>query len=290
MFFSGIGDEAGADIDTQIRAQRELGWKHLELRLVDGANITQCDDNAFGRIAAAIDEAGLQISCLGSAIANWARPITCEIEIDRGDLKRAIPRMKRLRCPLIRVMSYPNHPEEPLSEREWRREAIARMKYLAGMAEDAGVTLVHENCSGWGGLSAANSVVLLGEVASPALKLVFDTGNPVEYGQDTWEYYRQVFPDIAYVHVKDGRRVNGELHYCYCGEGDGHVLEVLTDLRSRGYTGGVSIEPHLAAIIHTGKTAADTGQQYRSYIEYGRRLMALAGGTTSVRGSEPARK
>jgi sugar phosphate isomerase/epimerase len=280
MFFSGIGDEAGADIHTQIRAQRELGWKHLELRMVDGANITQCDDNAFARIAAAVDEAGLQISCLGSAIANWARPITCDIEIDRADLKRAIPRMKRLKCPLIRVMSYPNRTEEPLPEREWRREAIARMKYLAGMAEDAGITLVHENCSGWGGLSAENSVVLLGEVASPALKLVFDTGNPVEYGQDTWEYYLQVLPDIVYVHVKDGRKVNGELHYAYCGEGDGHVPEVLADLRERGYTGGVSIEPHLTAIIHTGKTADDIGQQFRSYVEYGRRLEAIAGRAT----------
>jgi sugar phosphate isomerase/epimerase len=184
--------------------------------------------------------------------------------------------MKRLKCPLIRVMSYPNNPDEPLPERVWRREAIARMSYLARMAEDAGITLVHENCSGWGGLSAENSVVLLGEVASPALKLVFDTGNPVEYGQDTWEYYQKVQPDIAYVHVKDGRRVNGELQYTYCGEGDGHVPEVLADLRARNYTGGVSIEPHLTAIIHTGKTADDAGQQYRSYVEYGRRLMALS--------------
>ncbi len=282
MFFSGIGDEAGADLQTQIRAQRELGWKHLELRIVDGVNITQCDDNAFARIAGAIDEAGVQISCLGSAIANWARPITCDIEIDRADLKRAIPRMKRLKCTLIRVMSYPNHPDEPWPEQKWRRESIARMKYLAGMAEDAGITLVHENCSGWGGLSAENSIVLLGEVASPALKLVFDTGNPVDYGQDTWEYYQKVHTDIAYVHVKDGRHTKNGIEYCYCGEGEGHVLEVLNDLRDRAYTGGVSIEPHLTAIIHTGKTADDTTVQYRSYIEYGRRLIALAGQRASA--------
>lgn len=290
MFFSGIGDEAGKDLRTQIRAQRELGWKHLELRLVDGVNITRIGDDAFARVVDAVAEAGLQVSCFGSAIANWARPITCDVNIDRDDLKRAIPRMKRLKCPLIRVMSYPNQKEEPVSEREWRLESIARMSYLAKMAEDAGITLVHENCSGWGGLSAENSVILLGEVNSPALKLVFDTGNPVEYGQDTWEYYRRVLPDIAYVHIKDGRRVNGELQYCMPGEGDGSVREVLTDLRERGYKGGVSIEPHLTAIIHTGKAADDTGEQFRLYVEYGRRLMKLApvsGSTAGVRTGHP---
>lgn len=282
MFFSGIGDEAGKDIQTQIRAQRELGWNHLELRMVDGTNITQIDDNTFGRIADAVEAAGLRVSCFGSAIANWARPISCDEQIDRDDLKRAIPRMKRMKCPFIRVMSYPNDPEAAWPEREWRREAIRRMKYLAGMAEDGDVTLVHENCSGWGGQSAENSTILLGEVASPALKLVFDTGNPVDYRQDAWEYYRAVLPDIVYVHVKDARRVNGEVQYVYCGEGDGHVREILADLAEREYKGGVSIEPHLAAIIHTGKAADSAAQLYDSYVEYGRRLMALAGSAATT--------
>ncbi len=276
MFLSGISDEAGKDIGTQIRAHKELGWGHIELRMVEGANITQIDDDAFGRIAGVLDESGLRVSCFGSAIANWARPITCDEQIDRDDLKRAIPRMKRLKCPFIRVMSYPNNPDAPMPEREWRREAIRRMKYLAGMAEDGGVTLVHENCSGWGGQSAENSTVLLGEVASPALKLVFDTGNPVDYRQDAWDYYRAVLPDIVYVHVKDARRLSsGEIEYVYCGEGEGHVREILADLAERGYDGGVSIEPHLAAIIHTGKAADSAAQLYDSYVSYGRRLMAL---------------
>ena len=283
MFLSGISDEAGKDIATQIRAHKELGWDHIELRLVDGTNITQLDDNAFGRVAGAIDESRLKVSCFGSAIANWARPITCDENLDRDDLKRAIPRMKRLKCPFIRVMSYPNHPDEPLPEREWRREAIRRMKYLAGMAEDGGVTLVHENCSGWGGQSAENSTILLGEVASPALKLVFDTGNPVDYRQDAWEYYRAVLPDIVYVHVKDARRVNGEVQYVYCGEGDGYVREILSDLVERSYDGGVSIEPHLAAVIHTGKAADSAAQLYDSYVEYGRRLMGIVSETGTAR-------
>ena len=275
MFFSGIADEAGQDIETQIRAHRELGWTHIELRMVEGSNITAVSDASFAAISDALRAAGLHVSCFGSAIANWARAITCDRNIDIDDLSRAIPRMKALDVPFIRVMSYPNDPQHPFSDDAWRKESISRMKVLARMAEDGGVTLAHENCSGWGGLSADNSNILLGEVNSPALRVVFDTGNPVTYGQDTWEYYKAVEKDIVYVHIKDAKRTNGEEVYTYCGEGDGCVAEVLGDLLSKGYEGGVSIEPHLAAIIHTGQKADNTRQLYDSYSEYGRRLMKL---------------
>lgn len=276
MYFSGISDEAGKTIDRQIAAHRELGWSHLELRTVEGVNLTQLPDEAFDRVYAAVTEAGMQVSCFASAIANWARPITCDPDIDRQDLTRAIPRMHRFGTRFIRVMSYPNDPQHPIPEDAWRREAIVRMKVLARMAEDGGVILLHENCSGWGGLSAENSNILLGEVNSPALKVVFDTGNPVTYGQDAWEYYLAVRKDIAYVHIKDARKVDGVDHYTMCGDGDGCVREILADLKQSGYDGGISIEPHLAAVIHTGQTCDDADALYTSYVAYGRRLMDLA--------------
>ena len=275
MFFSGISDEAGPAIETQIKAHQELGWNHMELRLVDGQNLTLLADEAFDAVYDSVTAAGMQVSCFGSAIANWARPITCDPNIDIEDLRRAIPRMHRFGTPFIRVMSYPNDPKHPLDEPEWRNEAIRRMRELAAIAEDGGVMLAHENCSGWGGLSAENSNILLGEVNSPALKVVFDTGNPVTYGQDAWEYYQAVFPDIVYVHIKDARKVDGKDEYTYCGEGDGCVREIVGDLLKRGYDGGFSIEPHLAAIIHTGQQANSGDWLYRSYTEYGRRLMKI---------------
>ena len=275
MFYSGISDEAGQAIDTQIRAHKELGWKHLELRMVDGQNITAISDALFNTVYDKVTAAGMTVSCFGSAVANWARPITCDENIDINDLKAAIPRMKRFGTPFIRVMSYPNDPNSPIPEPEWRKEAIRRMKALAKIAEDGGITLAHENCSGWGGLSADNSNILLGEVNSPALKVVFDTGNPVTYGQDAWDYYVKVQKDIVYVHIKDANKVDGKDIYCYCGDGAGYVREILKDLLGNGYNGGISIEPHLAAVIHTGQKADNDAQLYDSYTEYGRRLMKI---------------
>lgn len=275
MFYSGISDEAGKSIDAQIKAHKELGWEYLELRLIDGENITAIPDELFDEVCDKLAAAGMKVSCFGSAIANWARPITCNPQIDIDDLNRAIPRMQRLGTLFIRVMSYPNDPDRPLPEPDWRAESIRRMRVLSGIAEDGGVTLVHENCSGWGGLSADNSNMLLGEVNSPALKVVFDTGNPVTYGQDAWEYYQKVYSDIVYIHIKDAKKVDGEDIYCYCGEGDGCVREVVGDLLAKGYAGGISIEPHLAAVIHTGQEAQSDAQLYETYTEYGRRLMRI---------------
>ncbi len=280
MFFSGISDEAGQPIERQIAAHNDLGWDHLELRMVDGENITQLSDAKFDAICGALEDAEKKVSCFGSAIANWARPITGEFHIDADDLKQAIPRMQHLDTPFIRVMSYPNHDTDPIPEPEWRRESIRRMKELALMAEDGGITLVHENCSGWGGLSAENSNILLGEVGSPALKAVFDTGNPVTYGQNAWDYYNAVYNDIAYVHVKDAKKIDGVDEYCMCGDGDGYVKEILGDLLGKGYEGGISIEPHLAAIIHTGATTDNTDFLYQSYTDYGKRLMDIVAEVT----------
>jgi sugar phosphate isomerase/epimerase len=272
MFFSGIADEAGNDMETQLKAQQELGWKHIELRNISGVGVADLCDRAFDEVAERLGEAGLGVSCFASQLCNWGRPISKHPDIDRHELARAIPRMQRVGCRFIRTMSYPNAgwPEE-----EWKEEVIARLKVLARMAEGGGVTLVHENCDGWGGEGPDNTLAMLEEVGSPALKLVWDTGNPVAHGQDPWEYYAAVRDHVAYVHVKDGVREDGAMRYTYPGEGDGRVRDVLADLIERGYGSGLSIEPHLAAVVHEGKAASEAESAFERYVEYGRRLMAL---------------
>jgi len=273
MFFSGIADEAGDDIETQIKAHRELGWKHIELRNVSGVSLCDLCDRTFDEVMEKVTDAGLAVSCFASQLCNWARPITKHPDIDRQELARAIPRMHRAGCEFIRTMSYPNAgwPRE-----EWKEEVIARLKVLARMAEDGGVTLVHENCDGWGGLGPDETLELLEKVASRSLKLVWDTGNSISHEhQDPWEYYDAVKEHVVYVHVKDAVRRNGSVIYTYPGEGDGRVRDVIRDLMSRGYEGGFSIEPHLAAIVHEGKPASKGESAYARYVEYGRRLRAM---------------
>ena len=149
------------------------------------------------------------------------------------------------------------------------------------MAEDGGVTLVHENCDGWGGLGPRQTLEMLTEVNSHALKLVFDTGNPVGHRQNSWDYFSQVKPHVVYVHIKDERMEGGKERRTWPGEGEGCVGQILSDLISSEYEGGVSIEPHLAAVVHEAKESSSEFM-YQTYVEYGRRLMTLV---EEVRGS-----
>ena len=272
MFFSGIADESGKAIEDQIRAHQELGWSHIEIRNVDETTLGYATDEEFDVIHGKLQEAGMQVSCFASRLANWSRDIKGPLDEDIKELTSSIPRMKKMNTPFIRVMTWAN--KSGVSEAEWRADAISRMRELVKLAEDGGITLVHENCDGWGGLGPEQTLELLAEIGSPALKCVYDTGNPVGHQQDPWDYYTKIREHIVYVHIKDGKWESDKAAYTWCGEGDGRVLDVLTALFASGYDGGVSIEPHIKAQVHLGTDSAED-EKFNTYCKYGRKLMAL---------------
>jgi hypothetical protein len=55
------------------------------------------------------------------------------------------------------------------------------------------------------------------------------------------------------------------------------VPEVLADLLASGYTAGLTIEPHVAKIVHLGAGAAQASpaERFHSYVRYGRELEQL---------------
>ena len=283
MYITGIADEAGQPLETQIRAHHELGLKHIEVRMVDNQLFTQMDDEAFNSVFERLAAADLQISCYGSAIANWSRPITGDFQVDVDELERCIPRMQKTKTQFIRVMSWPN---EGLSQEDWGNETVRRMKVLAQMAEAGGITLGLENCTGYASQNASKMLEFIERVNSPALKIIFDTGNSVGYNLNGLDMYTQLKPHIAYVHIKDGYRdSDGQIHYVQPNCGVGYVRQILSDLHANGYEGGISLEPHVMAVVHTGKTNDDAEALYQSYIEYGVNLKAIM---EKVRGASPA--
>ncbi|MCD4824910.1 MAG: sugar phosphate isomerase/epimerase [Phycisphaerae bacterium] len=284
MYLTGFADEAGKDIDTQIRATLELGWTDIESRNIGGANIHDIPDEQFDEVCRKLDAAGVRVNCFGSAIANWAKQITDPFDITVKEIRRTIPRMQRLGSKLIRIMSYAvlegRGPDDQMAE-----ERFKRLREINSMFADAGITAVHENCMNYGGMGHAYTLELVENV--PGLKLVFDTGNPVFTDdrskalpypkQSAWEFYSNVKDHIAYVHIKDGvwDAETQEIRYTFADEGDGDVKRIVKDLLDNGYDGGISMEPHLAVVFHDESVTSDAQVQYDNYVEYGRRFMAL---------------
>lgn len=266
MFYSGVAQDGVEDFQDQIRAHQEIGWEYIEIKSVEGINLTDVSDEKFNWVCQLLQDADMKVSCFSAKIG--CHSISTPFDKEIGALRRSVERMRRLNTPFIRIMSYQN---DGLDEAAWEKEVIRRVKELARIAEDGSVVLVHENCAGWGGKGPEHTLELLAEVNSPALKLVWDTGNPVNYRQDPIEYFEKVKEHIVYVHVKDMKRCenNDEVTPVYPGEGGGKVREIITRLIHSGYDGGFSIEPHFQMF-----QISDT-ERYASYVEYGRRFMKL---------------
>ena len=289
MYLTGFADEAAADIDGQIRATKELGWENIESRNIDGTNIHDISDEAFDVVCGKLEEAGVRINCFGSAIANWGKSIEEPFDSSLEEARRSIPRMRRLGTELVRIMSFGilkgRGPDDQMEE-----ERFKRVGELHRMFTGEGITPVHENCMNYGGMGWTYTMRLIEAV--PGLKLVFDTGNPVMADdmakdpprpkQSSWEFYSHVKEHVAYVHIKDGRFVSEKpdgifpnAEFMFPGEGDGDVRRIVCDLLQSGYDGGISIEPHLAVVLHDESVKSGDDVKFANYVEYGRRMIAL---------------
>ncbi len=269
----GIGDEAGASAAVQTGALNELGWPLIELRSVDGTALADLGDAAFADLAGAVHAAGLRVHCVDSRIANWARPVTGDFDDDLRELDVLAERCARLGTRYVRVMSYPNDGLRPGA---WRAVVLRRMAALAARAERAGLVLLHENCAGWAGASADRMLQLLRYVDSPALRLVFDTGNGPAYGYRALDLLPALTPWIEHVQIKDAVVEGDEIRYTLPGHGECRVADCLRHLLDRGYTGALSIEPHVKVRPHESATAGDD-ETRAAFVACGRALEELLG-------------
>ncbi|AVM47118.1 sugar phosphate isomerase/epimerase [Victivallaceae bacterium BBE-744-WT-12] len=296
MYYTGFADEAARGITGQIEATKKLGWKWIESRAVDGVNIHDLPEEKFEAVAAELEASGVGINCFGSAVANWGwDPVKEEdFKATVEQLKRALVRMKRLNCKMIRGMSFRAQWNRPAWDAEIEAHVFRKVEFLVRMCEEAGVLYLHENCNNYGGMSWKHTLKLLDRIKSPNFKLVFDTGNPVlnfdrsegdelSRVQSSWEFYSHVKEFIHYVHIKDAKFLGSNIEsgfnkaeFTFPGEGEGDVVRIVTDLLKNGYDGGFSMEPHMKNVFHESVPEGQREQEkFDNYVEYGRRFMQL---------------
>ncbi|HSV56310.1 MAG TPA: hypothetical protein VLH39_04280, partial [Magnetospirillaceae bacterium] len=79
---------------------------------------------------------------------------------------------------------------------------------------------------------------------------------------------------VVHIHVKDGWRdtETGAETYVFPGEGPARVADILADCAARGYSGWLSIEPHMAVVYHNPSVGSTATAREAVYLEYGRRV------------------
>ena len=136
--------------------------------------------------------------------------------------------------------------------------AIDRIRRLAAVAEEEGVTLLLENEKGIVGDTLDRCVKLVDAIDNPHLVFLWDPANFVQVGEEriTERGWPLLGSRVGYVHIKDCE-LNGSVKAA--GEGDGQIPELLTRLVSSGYQGMLALEPHLAIAAHSSGFSGPDG-------------------------------
>ena len=231
-----FADESGAMIDHQIESMKRNRLNGLEIRNVDGTNISDITLDKAKEVRQKLDDAGLATWSIGSPIG--------KIHIENDDFAAHLDKFRHtidlahiLGAENIRMFSF-FLPQEK-DPAGFKNEVIDRVGQFLAIAEGSGVDLCHENEKGIYGDIAPRCLEL--HQAFPNLKGVFDPANYVQCGQDTREGWLMLAPYIKYLHIKDAL-ADGSI--VPSGHGIGNVAKIVAAFAAQGGQ-ALSVEPHL---------------------------------------------
>ena len=254
---SAFADEASPMLDEQIKALKEEGISLIELRGVDGKNVSGLTIEEAANVKAKLDAAGIRLSALGSPYGKASLGQAFDEHL--ASFKHGLELCKVLDCKRIRMFSF--YPAGPVEEA--REEVLRRLEIMLTLAEEAGVQLVHENEKGIYGDDTARNADLLNHFGD-RLGFAFDPANFVQCGVNTLEAYEQLHDRITYMHIKDALLSDGAV--VSAGNGDGHVAEILGRLNAeREGEVILTVEPHLTVFAGLKNLQDEELKHHESY-------------------------
>lgn len=247
FIISGFTDEISDNLDEQIKGMKEIGFNHMELRSIDGDFSTFFSVERMKEVKKRLDDNDIKVSALGSRIGKYSIKDTFEPHLD--EFRHALELCKILDTQYIRLFSF--FIDEGDNPYDYTDEVLKRLTRFKEVAKGSGIVLLHENEKLIYGDAPDRCRIIAEELYSPEFKLIFDPSNFVECGYETYPYAFNMLVDyIAYMHIKDCRKSDNLV--VPSGMGDGHIREIVTELKNRNYSGFLSLEPHLADYIGVG--------------------------------------
>ena len=246
MRISAFGDEAAVDFEEQLRVLQRLRIPLIDVRAAWGVNCSQFTDDHCAQISRLCAQFGIAVACMGSPIGK--SPIQDPIHIESERLKRIGDIAHRLGTRNIRLFSfYPAAEHDDAA----MQLSIERLGALTEIAAANDLLLLLENEKGVVGDLPQNCLRILEAIDSPHFRFIWDPANFVQCGAadqvDAW--WDDLHPTIGYIHIKDARLADKSV--TVAGQGDGQIKELLRRLQASGYTGVLSLEPHLLEARHS---------------------------------------
>jgi sugar phosphate isomerase/epimerase len=244
---SGFIDEISKDFSEQCEVAAGLGLRYVEVRSAWGTNILDLDNGQLRTVRETLAEHGLSVSSIGSPIGKISIDDEFGPHLER--MRHAIEVADILGAPYIRLFSFfIPAGTDPDSRRE---EVLSRMSAFAEVVARSDVILLHENEKEIYGDIPRRCLDIVTSVSSRKLQLAWDPANFVQVGVRPFaEGYALLRPYVGYIQIKDALLADGSV--VVAGAGDGEVVETIRALRSDGFDGFFSLEPHLGDVNSLG--------------------------------------
>lgn len=227
-----FADEADNSLDGQIAAMTENGIEYLEIRGVDGENISDITADKARDIRTRLDAAGILVWSLGSPFGKLG--ITEDFEAHLEKFKRGLELSDILGAKHIRIFSF-YVPHDNVGR--YSDEVMRRLEKFLEAASGSGITLCHENEKGIYGDNAERCLEI--HMNFPKLRAVFDPANFVQCGQETVSAWELLSPYVEYLHIKDALADGSVVP---AGKGIGNIPHILGKYHGEVLT----VEPHLS--------------------------------------------
>ena len=232
-----FADEADSCLQGQIEALKANGISLLEIRGVDGKNISTVTPEEAKIIRAKLDANGISTWSIGSPAGKIKLNDDFDKELDTFKRMLEIGAILDAKC--IRLFSF--FGTERISD--YLLRVCEKLNKYVELCKPYGIVPCHENEKGIYGEKAPQCLMIHHLV--PGLKAVFDPANFVQCGQDTLQAWDMLKDYVYYGHIKDADKDGNVVP---AGDGIGHIAEYLPDFVSRGCS-VLTLEPHLNSFV-----------------------------------------
>jgi sugar phosphate isomerase/epimerase len=253
-----VSDEISKDFGQALRVCGELGIRRVEVRNLAAGRAPMCGEVAMQEAESLAKSAGVEITALSPGLFKY----TEDHKQFQHEMSEVYPRAAewahRWKLPGLIVFGFhkpgaaeANAPEFPSAKPpaqviEWLAEAGERA------AADSLTLMIEPEPICWCDSGRATAA-LIRRAASPALKINYDPGNVAWLeNRDPLDEFDTVAPLIANVHVKDLKPLAhgaGFPEWVPAGEGMIDYAVHFRALKKLGYTGPVSLEPHMDSSV-----------------------------------------
>lgn len=232
-----FADEADPSLDGQIEALKANEISLLEIRGVDGKNISNVTPAEAKEIKKKLDANGISVWSIGSPAGKIQ--ISDDFDKETETFKQMLEVGAILDAKCMRLFSFYGTNRQA----DYFGRVCERLNKYVEICKPYGIIPCHENEKGIYGELAVQCLML--HHAVPGLKAVFDPANFVQCGQDTLEAWNMLKDFVYYGHIKDADKDGNVVP---AGEGEGHIADYLPDFVSRGCS-VLTLEPHLNSFV-----------------------------------------